>query len=630
MPRIGRVGRRYLLLLVTTVAVATVVALFLARARLFPGLIERAVAAYDRGEWSAAAALADERLKSVPDDREAVRLLARSSVRQGRDNAARMLYTRLGGAAAMHAEDYYLFGTVINRLGDRETARECWEQGLRDQPNHPGLLFELARLFHQMSRFEAATKLADHLATQAGWEARGDLLLAQIKYGQDDQEGAALHLHRALDLDPAPRGGIDSPVPYRKLLAQALLRTGRPAEAIRQLQTVLTAGPDPEASWLLSRSYLQTRSIREASTALEQSEKYREQHPLVPEPALYVGSARCASCHASIYKSEQTSLHSSTFQRGTELKGLPLPDHPIRDPAEGGVSHTIKRLDGQVELETRDHDKAYRALVDYAFGSGDRGLSLVGHDHSGRVRELRLSYYADGSAWDVTSGHLSQRPSGENFLGRPLSADDVQSCLFCHTTVARSARDRTGPEGVDRGIGCERCHGPGGNHLTAVELGFPDLAIARPGPNSGPQVVKMCAQCHSPLVQEVSKTDPIAVRFPGTTLTWSKCFTASNATFDCLTCHNPHRNAEKSPAFYEDKCLSCHSKPAALTSNTPHGPDGSRQTVCPVSPQKGCLTCHMPTVKTAIPHSTFTDHDIRVHPRTDSTTRSGGQLESRK
>ncbi len=393
----------------------------------------------------------------------------------------------------MEAEDYYLFGGIISRLDDRETARECWEQGLHIDPNHAGLLFELASLFRRMSRYSAATKLASHLSTQPGWEARGKLLLGQIKYEQDEPEGSSADLRTALDLDQARPGAVAPTAESRKLLARTLLRTGRSTDARSQLQIVLTKGSDPEASWLLSRSYLQARVLVEAATALEQSQGYREEHPLTPEPAVYIGSARCAPCHDSIYKSEQTSLHARTFRRATELKDLHIPDHALHDPAQKDVSHTIRRSAGQVQLETQVHGETYHALVDYAFGSGDQGLTFVGHDQSGRARELRLSYYGDGATWDVTSGQLSQRPTGENFLGKRLSADDVYSCLFCHTTVARSARDQRPPLAADRGIGCERCHGPGGNHLEAVALKFSDRAIARPGPDAGGQVITLCA-----------------------------------------------------------------------------------------------------------------------------------------
>ncbi len=121
-----------------------------------------------------------------------------------------------------------------------------------------------------------------------------------------------------------------------------------------------------------------------------------------------------------------------------------------------------------------------------------------------------------------------------------------------------------GPESADRGIGCERCHGPGGNHLKSVTLRFSDPAITNPGRGSGQQVIDLCGQCHSPLKKEVLRIDPLAVRFPATNLTWSRCYSESGGALDCVTCHDPHKNAEKAPAFYEAKCLSCHASRAAV------------------------------------------------------------------
>src|SRR5262249_13251981 len=97
----------------------------------------------------------------------------------------------------------------------------------------------------------------------------------------------------------------------------------------------------------------------------------------------------------------------------------------------------------------------------------------------------------------------------------------------------------------------------------------------------------------------VSRSDPGAIRFQATTLTWSRCYTQSRDTLDCLTCHDPHRNAQTSPAFYESKCLDCH------------GPQAP--TRCPVNPRRDCIGCHMPTIRGAVPHAMFTDHDIRIH-----------------
>ena len=113
---------------------------------------------------------------------------------------------------------------------------------------------------------------------------------------------------------------------------------------------------------------------------------------------------------------------------------------------------------------------------------------------------------------------------------------------------------------ADRGIGCERCHGPGGNHLRAIEAKLPDLAIVNPAEAPAQGRIRVCGQCHgnrqeSPLPHSIRSR----LRFPGTTITWSRCYIESAGSFDCMTCHDPHRDNDRSPAHYNARCLTCHS-----------------------------------------------------------------------
>ena len=271
-------------------------------------------------------------------------------------------------------------------------------------------------------------------------------------------------------------------------------------------------------------------------------------------------------------------------------------------------------------------------MVQYAFGSGDRGLTLVGRDAAGRAYELRLSEYpeahGEGSAvkpsprWDVTvrasaqavarrgipgtAAHRGRRPPLPDLPRHRPAIDRRPTRVRAHQTGRSAAR---------------LCHGPGGNHLLAVEG---KLIETRPGDRrptlaSGARIVKLCTECHSPRGQEVLPRRPDGRRFQGTTLTWSRCYTESNDQLDCMTCHDPHRNASSSLAHYEARCLECHSRSAGKpTPQTRRSRprllrDGATRTTCPVNPSTGCVGCHMPAVERIVPHSSFTDHFIRVH-----------------
>ena len=77
------------------------------------------------------------------------------------------------------------------------------------------------------------------------------------------------------------------------------------------------------------------------------------------------------------------------------------------------------------------------------------------------------------------------------------------------------------------------------------------------------------------------------------------------------------RDAEVQPAYYEEKCLSCHTgtngkASAAGASGPKKGNQQAAQTSCPVNAVKDCLSCHMPRVTGVVPRAVFTDHHIRV------------------
>jgi tetratricopeptide (TPR) repeat protein len=589
-------------------------------ARRSPTPVEQGSIAYSRGDWEQAASLARQHLRLASDDPAALRLLARSSVRLGRGPLALAIFNRLG-KQAMLAEDLYLLGIALTRDGNSKGALEVWEQARTADPNHTETLLALTRAQVTADQLIAASKTAQLLAAHPGEEAHAEVLLGAIQLELNDPAGAVKFWQQALGHEAKGQGSGSGPTVPRKDLVRALLQAGRPGEARDLLKDVLAAQPDAEGFWLLSRAYLQEHVMNEALTARGKSGSFRDDNPLVAEPARYVGSLACAECHRAIYNDQQRSRHARTFFRASELAALELPIPSFPDPAQHEVTHTLRRVGSdRLQQETLAAGLALRAVVDYAFGSGDRGLTLVGHDDHGETRELRLSrYHRDtGLFWDVTSGHPVHPSEPSEYLGEPLTEDGVRRCLLCHITAPRSTLETYGPGPTDHGIGCERCHGPGENHLLAVAAKFPDLSIARPIMASGSRVVALCAQCHSPRGRSTTPDDPFSVRFQGPTLTWSRCFKESKDALDCTTCHDPHRNAVTSLVHYESKCRSCHTKAGEKGASRGQlqraaPAEEAAPTICKVNPTTGCIGCHMPAVSDVVPHSSFTDHFIRVH-----------------
>ncbi len=248
---------------------------------------------------------------------------------------------------------------------------------------------------------------------------------------------------------------------------------------------------------------------------------------------------------------------------------------------------------------------------------------------------LRISAFEtpEGTGWDLSTG-LAARPEDEEaYLGEKMvERDGVRRCLSCHTTSIHAVLKDAGPAAADHSIGCETCHGPGGHHETAVAAGFSDSAIAGTRASSAAEINQTCGRCHGfPRWEKLalSRTDPALYRFQALGMSWSRCYVESDGNLSCVTCHDPHRNVQKSVAINEGKCLSCHAN-RDVTEITTSGskrpsvpdlkPDFSHslrpakpaKTICPVNPNRGCLGCHMPSTRQKESHSIKTDHFIRV------------------
>jgi tetratricopeptide (TPR) repeat protein len=630
MPVKGQGKRSFLkgvIWLTLAIATACVIGFVYARSRSVANPLSQATKAYRDGQWAVAAELARQAVATRKGDLAAFRLLARAQARLGRDDAAMNIYARRLDDQALEAEDHVLIGLLHERHGRPEAAAAAWKRAFDSAQIAPSALEELARHYLQSKRWEEAIPVTERLSQQPGWEARGSMMLGTIRTRLNNMPEAAAAFGRALVADPTEVERAQNPIQLRKLIARTFLRVGHPDQARTSLRVILDHGPDAEASWLESRAYLQEGEKAKALQALAHAGNYRGENQMEPEPGLYVGEARCEKCHQGIFTDSLASRHTQSYYRGAQISTLPVPDRPLPDPEDAAVSHTFNRHDGTLTEQTRVGNQVFEAVIEYAFGTRDRYLTMVSHDAKNNYHIARLSYYdtSEKKGWDRSPLDRTHptRAQAADFQGETIGVKDgLARCFYCHVTNPRTGHEALGPETSDRAIGCERCHGPGGNHLAALQLGFPDSAIVNPA-GASPDVVtsKQCNECHilDPSFRTANLDDPGWVRSQGVGWTLSRCNTESGGAFGCVTCHDPHKSARAtSTVQYEAKCLICHAaagtssptdKPAAKTTHT--GAVTSFRP-CPVNPAKGCIECHMPRVRVDLLHLDLADHHIRV------------------
>jgi hypothetical protein len=567
----------------------------------------------------------------------------------GRFDAAFALY-RGSDTDCLEAADLVALGLP---LLDRDRLVLSWaalEAAHRIDPQNARCIQTLDKLHAKLALAKGRERLALHdaasrvefLSTVPGGQPLGSVVLG-LAGSADDAAQAQDFLDRLAIRDRSVLRRVVSARDAVKLVARLLMESGQPRKARDLLEPLVSAGrstrhtaqengtqspkelPDREAAWLLSRAALQLDHDDIADAMLALAADF-SQGPLPPsEPAPFVGSKRCRDCHRFFYGQQQRfSRHSRTLAVRTGLKDIPLPSEAIADPHCGALSHSFTRVsDGRIEVSSRLENRVVKGIVEYAIGSGRHGITMVAKDERGIDRELRISYFGEGEAWGETKGITTAPRDPDDQIGLALAPKPLRHCLHCHSTwfggVDQGRSVPSGPEALDHGIGCERCHGPGLNHLKAVESGFAQVAIALSATSPPSAKLQSCIECHAS-DGSIEPSDPEFTRAQGTTLLFSRCYTMSGGQLGCTTCHDPHRALDRTISHYETKCLHCHETPPPRTAQGPvrsiaatDDTRSFRSQSCPVNPAADCISCHMPKVETGDRHSRFTDHHIRVH-----------------
>lgn len=298
----------------------------------------------------------------------------------------------------------------------------------------------------------------------------------------------------------------------------------------------------------------------------------------------YVGSNACSGCHADKYATWEDSGH-------PWKANVIVDNNPPPYPSEAADNNFMG--DWMAGLGTTWENVA---LVIGGYGWKAR---FVGHDGV-IIGTASSSVHTDGHNQfnffgGVNHGWVDYSKTTENKKYN-------YGCFKCHTTGPTEEGSWLPDLGLgsfaEGGVGCEGCHGPGGDHVvgptkTNIDrnyfnqnnggmgldyAGQGGLGVVVPTAGSG-DVVSQCGACHNR-----SFAAPINASggFVKHHEQWDEFIATGhfeNGGQNCVTCHDPHKRVIWDGDGITKTCETCHTTQAALTNH----PGAAN-----------CVDCHMP------------------------------------
>lgn len=364
----------------------------------------------------------------------------------------------------------------------------------------------------------------------------------------------------------------------------------------------------------------------------------------------YVGINTCKQCHADIYNSFMHTGMGQSFDEATHKKSVGnFEDAKIIYDKYSNFYYkpfwkgdTLKVLEFRLSGKDTIHKRVQK--ISYIVGSGQHTNSHI-LNVNGYLYQAPFTFYAQKKQLDLPPGF-------ENGHNTRFSRIIGLECMSCHNAYPKFVLGSENKyKEVPNGINCERCHGPGAEHVRRKQNGeiidtakYIDYSIVNPGKLKANLQFEVCQRCHlqGNAVLKPGKSffdfkpgmmlsDVMEVYLPryknadedfimashADRMKQSQCFIQSAKKADntglrpyknamtCVTCHNPHVTSKSlGDGYFNNKCNSCHTTTKKNTCSAPQAKLDAAQ--------NNCISCHMPKSGSIdIPHVTVHDHYIR-------------------